>query len=82
MDVRRYTKKILNEFGYSKVKIMDESLNDSANQLVDCIKTELLDSSDSTVSIDHHMFSVHVLNIIWNLAGGYKFNPNDPDLLR
>lgn len=82
VDVRRYTKKILNEFGYSKVKIMDESLNDSANQLVDCIKTELLDSSDNTVFIDHHMFSVHVLNIIWNLAGGYKFNPNDPDLLR
>lgn len=61
---------------------MDESLNDSANQLVDSIKTELLDSSDGFFSVYHQKFSIHVLNIVWNMMGGYKFDPNDKDLKR
>lgn len=61
---------------------MDVSLNDSANQLVDYIKTELLDSPDNSFFVVAKKFSVHVLNIVWNLAGGYKFDPNDKDLLR
>ncbi len=61
---------------------MDKSLNDSANQLVDYIKTELLDSPENIFFVDAKKFSVHVLNIVWNLAGGYKFDPNDKDLLK
>lgn len=80
IDVRRFTKKILKEFGYGKVKIMDRSLNDSANQLVGSIKIDLLDSSDGTFFVDAKKFSVHVLNVLWNLAGGYKFDPNDENL--
>lgn len=82
IDVRRFTKKILKEFGYGKIKIMDQSLNDSANQLVESIKIDLLDSSDGTFFVDAKKFSVHVLNVVWNLAGGYKFNPNDENLKR
>lgn len=82
MDVKRFTKKVLKEFGYGKAKVMDESLNDSANQLVDYIKTEILDSPDNIFRVDAKKFSVHVLNIVWNLVGGYKFDPNDKDLLR
>ncbi|KAG4071346.1 hypothetical protein HA402_004050 [Bradysia odoriphaga] len=82
IDVKRFTKKILKEFGYGKVKIMDESLNDSAKQLVESIKMDLLDSPDGTFFVDMKKFSVHVLNVVWNLAGGYKFDPNDENLKR
>lgn len=61
---------------------MDQSLNDSANQLVDGIKTELLDSSDGLFYVDSKKFAVHVLNVVWSLAGGYKFDPNDKNLKR
>lgn len=77
MEVRKFTKKILKEFGYGKVKVMDQSLADSANKLVDDIKTELLDSTDATYAVENEKFSVHVLNIVWNLVGGYKFDSND-----
>lgn len=82
MDVRRFTKKILKEFGYSKSTTMDESLNDSANQLVDYIKTEISHSSDNVFHVNPKKFSVHVLNIVWNLAGGYKFDVNDAELVK
>jgi len=82
IDVRKFTKKILKEFGYGKVKIMDQSLADSANQLVDDIKTELLDSSDGTFAVDTKKFSIHVLNVVWNLVGSYKFETSDKLLKR
>lgn len=56
---------------------MDQSLADSANQLVDGIKSELLDTSDGFFAVETEKFSVHVLNVVWNLVGGYKFDPND-----
>ncbi len=77
IDVRTFTKKVLKEFGYGKVKIMDASLIDSANQLIDDIKNELLDSVDGCVSVETQKFSIRVVNVLWNLVGGYKFDPND-----
>lgn len=77
VSVRTFTKKILKEFGYGKLKIMDASLLDSANHLVDGIKTELLDSRDGILSIESQKFSIHVVNVLWNLLGGYKFDSND-----
>ncbi|KAJ6644313.1 Farnesoate epoxidase [Pseudolycoriella hygida] len=77
IDVRSYAKKILKEFGYGKVKIMGQSLLDSANQLVDGIKMELLDSTDGFFSVESHKFSIHVMNVLWSLVGGYKFDSND-----
>jgi len=61
---------------------MDQSLTDSANQLVDDIKTELLDSADGTFAMETDKFAVHVLNVLWYLVGGYKFDPNDKRLKR
>lgn len=63
------------------MKVMDKSLVESADQVIDCIKSELLDSVDGTFVVNNGKFAVHVLNIVWNIAGGYKFNPND-QLLR
>lgn len=77
MEVRTFTKKVLKEFGYGKVKVMDQSLADSAIQLVDDIKTELLDSSDGFFAVETQKFSLHVLNVVWNLVGNYKFDSND-----
>lgn len=56
---------------------MDQSLVDSANQLVDGIKIELLDNPDGTFSVKTPKFAVHVINVLWNMIGGYKFDPND-----
>lgn len=56
---------------------MDESLANSANQLVDEIKMDLLDAPDGTYFVKNHKFAVHVINVLWNLVGGYKFDPND-----
>ncbi|KAG4075367.1 hypothetical protein HA402_003158 [Bradysia odoriphaga] len=56
---------------------MDVSLVDSASQLIDGIKIELLDSIDGVFIVESHKFSIHVVNVLWNLIGGYKFNPND-----
>ncbi|XP_037042572.1 cytochrome P450 2J6-like [Bradysia coprophila] len=82
LDVRIFTKKIMREFGYGKVKIMDQSLIDSANQLIDSIKTLLLDNNDGTFAVKTSIFSVHVLNVLWTTVGGYKFDPNDELLIR
>lgn len=56
---------------------MDKWIMDAANQLVDCIKMELLDSSDGTYFVFSQKFSIHVVNVLWNSVGGYKFDPND-----
>ncbi len=56
---------------------MDQSLIESGNQLVDTIKTDLLDSIDGTYTVRPKKFAVHVLNVVWNLVGGYKFDPYD-----
>lgn len=80
--MRRYTKKIFKEFGYAKSQPMDLSLNDSANQLVDCIKTDLLNSPGNRFFVSPKKFAVHVLNVVWNISGGYKFDPTDENLLR
>lgn len=61
---------------------MDQSLTDSANQLIDDIKTELLDSPDGIFAVDTKKFSIHVLNVVWNLVGSYKFETNDKLLKR
>lgn len=80
--MRTYTKKVLREFGYGKVKVMQTFLNESANQVVDDIKTSLLDSCDGTLTVKNSVFSIHVLNIVWNMVGGYKFDTNDANLLQ
>lgn len=82
LDLRRFTKKTLKEFGYAKPKEMNESLNDSANQLIEGIKTELFGSAENVLYVYDQKFSIHVLNIVWNLAGGYKFDANDESLQR
>ncbi|XP_037042570.1 cytochrome P450 2J6-like [Bradysia coprophila] len=82
LDVRIFTKKIMRKFGYGNVKIMDQSLIDSANQLIDSIKTLLLDNNDGTFAVKTSIFSVHVLNVLWTTVGGYKFDPNDELLIR
>ncbi|XP_037052143.1 farnesoate epoxidase-like [Bradysia coprophila] len=80
-EMRQFTKKAMREYGYGKVKMM-HSLIESANELVDVIKTGLLDSNDSTLTVKTSTFSVHVLNIVWAMFGGYKFDPNDERLKR
>lgn len=82
IDVRRFTKKILKEFGYGKIKTMDQSLAESANQLVDGIKMELMDSPDRIFTVLSRKFSIHVVNVLWNMVGGYKFDPSDERLKR
>lgn len=82
VEIRAFTKKTLKEFGYGKIKLMDQSLAESAAQVIDGIKSELLDSIDETFTVEPGKFAVHVLNIIWNLVGGYKFDPNDKLLRR
>lgn len=79
-EVRRFTKKTLKEFGYGKVQITHESLADSANQLVDSIKMDLMDSVNGTYFVESQKFGIHVLNVLWNSVGGYKFDPNDKRL--
>lgn len=61
---------------------MDQSLADSANQLVDCIKMELLDSVNGSYAVETKKFSFHILNIVWKMVGGYTFDPSDQLLLR
>lgn len=75
VDMRSYTKKLLREYGYGKVKIIEKSLNESANQLVNVIKSGLLDSTDGTLAVKTSTFSIHVLNIVWDMVGGYRFEP-------
>lgn len=80
VKIRQFTKKAMREYGYGKAKMAD-SLIESADQLVDVLRTSLLDSIDGTLAIKTSTFAVHVLNIVWAMVGGYKFDPND-ELLR
>lgn len=80
VKIRQFTKKAMREYGYGKAKMAD-SLIESADQLLDVLRTDLLDSTDGTLSIKTSTFAVHVLNIVWSMVGGYKFDPND-ELMR
>lgn len=72
----------MREFGYGKVKIMDKALIDGANQLIDSVKTMLLDTNDGILTVKTSIFSVHVLNVLWTTIGGYQFDPNDETFVR
>ncbi|KAJ6646619.1 Cytochrome P450 2J4 [Pseudolycoriella hygida] len=81
VEVRAFTKKTLKQFGFGKFK-MDQSFTNAANQLVDAIKSEMLDSHDRTFAVKNSKFAIHVLNVLWGIVGGYKFDLNDENLRR
>jgi len=70
---------MLKDFGFGVKKSMEGAIKD---ELIDFIYdfTQKLDPSQGSVLVMKHMFTLPVLNVLWNMIGGVRFCYDDKKL--
>lgn len=75
-EQRRFTLKHLKGFGFGKAS-MELSIMDEVKDLSETWKSELRSSYDDELRIDGETFNMSILNALWGIVSGQRFNLND-----
>ena len=80
-EQRRFTLRHLRDLGFGKTSIEDQMM-DEINELIN----EITDTADAdpqrVIEIKEEFFSVSVINILWAIVGGKRFERDDEDFKR
>jgi len=80
-EQRKFTLKLLRQFGFGKKHTMDATLQEEADELVRDIRAET-DSSGGIWEVDLNRLSACAINILWASVGGYRFDPHSSRIRR
>ena len=80
-EQRRFTLRHLRDLGFGKTSIEDQMM-DEISELIQEITNTASSDPNQVVDIKDEFFSVSVINILWAIIGGKRFNRNDADFKR
>ncbi|XP_065162039.1 probable cytochrome P450 303a1 [Atheta coriaria] len=78
VEQRRFILRHLREFGFGK-RNMSEMIEAEADVMVNHIKHLIGNQKEISAPMDT-MFGIHILNTIWTMLAGTKYNPEDSNL--
>jgi hypothetical protein len=73
--------KKLKEFGFGKARSMEATVQEEVTSLLDDMETKSA-ATGSVWQVDPHRLSVLAINILWSSVGGYRFDPESPNIKR
>ncbi|CAL8109453.1 unnamed protein product [Orchesella dallaii] len=79
-EMRKFTVRTLREFGFGKVYTMHSVIIAEVNLLADDFKKKI--KSDYGVVKFRNTFSLTVLNVLWCMVAGIRYEHDDPRLLK
>ena len=79
-EQRRFTLRHLRDLGFGKTSIEDQMM-DEISELIDEMKHTAKSDPDGIVDFKD-LFTVSVINILWAIIGGKRFNRDDEDFKR
>jgi methyl farnesoate epoxidase/farnesoate epoxidase len=74
-ESRRFVHRTLRDFGFGKQRTQDERAHEELASLFEHI--ECIVDPKTRVLAMHHIFSVSVLNLIWRMVAGERFEYDD-----
>ncbi|KAJ8935869.1 hypothetical protein NQ318_019453 [Aromia moschata] len=77
-DQRRFILRQLREFGFG-TRNMSTLIEEEAQELVDYIH-QTINNNDSVIFTSDSLFSVPILNTLWKMLAGVRYNPGDPKM--
>lgn len=77
--MRKFTQRTLRDFGFGKRHTMQSAIEAETTELVKEFK-EAIKSSDSIIRI-RTTFTLSVLNVLWCMVAGQRYEHDDPKLL-
>jgi len=75
-NTRRFTVKTLRDFGFGKKSSMDIVIADEISDLMAYFRKGLAQTNN--VITVHHNFDLSVINVLWSLVAGFRFDYDDP----
>lgn len=75
-EQRRYVIRNLREFGFGR-RNMSAMIEDEAGFLVEHLKQKLVKNNGTLTTHFETFFSVHVLNTLWTMMAGIRYNADD-----
>ncbi|CAB3385769.1 Hypothetical predicted protein [Cloeon dipterum] len=80
-DQRRFLTRHLRDFGLGKASQMETIIMREVQALTDYFKTAISNTADGKALIPlHNAFGVSVLNTIWAMLAGKRYDPDDAEL--
>ena len=80
-EQRRFTLRHLRDLGFGKTSIEDQMM-DEINELIKEMTDTANADSNGVIDIKDEFFSVSVINILWAIVGGKRFERDDEDFKR
>ncbi|XP_021955195.1 methyl farnesoate epoxidase [Folsomia candida] len=78
-ELRRFSLRTLRDFGFGKQKSQDAVMEEELRELMSRLNSKL-ESEGNTVCMQQ-FFNISVLNIIWSMVAGVRFNHDDPEFV-
>ncbi|ODM90561.1 Methyl farnesoate epoxidase [Orchesella cincta] len=79
-EMRKFTVRTLREFGFGKIYTMHSVIITEVNLLADEFRKKI--KSDNGVVKFRNTFSLSVLNVLWCMVAGIRYEHDDPRLLK
>lgn len=80
-EIKHFTVKNLKDFGFGKKQNMEQAVEDELLDFLHYFEDTILKDTSSPIRMKH-MFTLSVLNILWIMVAGIRFNYDDDRLLR
>jgi methyl farnesoate epoxidase/farnesoate epoxidase len=77
-EMRRFTIRTLRDFGFGKKDSMESVMKDELDHLIELMKEEM-SQRDGKVKVEL-LFNLSLLNVLWTMVAGKRFNHDDPRL--
>jgi len=77
-ETRKFTLKTLRDFGFGRKSSMDSIIHEELSFLIAHVKRRL--ATTNNILTIHHNFDLSMVNVLWSLVTGHRFNYDDPIL--
>jgi len=78
-EMRRFTIRTLRDFGFGKQKSMESTLVEEVTELTERLDKKLEGRENEPVCM-RQFFTISILNILWSMIAGFRFDHDDEKL--
>lgn len=79
-EMRRFSLRTLRDFGFGKQSSMDATIQEELAGLMAGLNSQLAHADSGIVVPMHQFFTISILNILWKMIAGFRFEHTDTRL--